>query len=67
MHQPATSADLPSFRKQQLNIEFASLRAAGLEGVLLSITPGDPSLWVGVIFVRRGKQALIRAKLPIHS
>lgn len=54
-HQPTMSQHLPSFRKQHLNIEFASLRAAKLEGVFLSTTPGDPTLWVGVMFVRRGK------------
>ncbi|KAH7093113.1 ubiquitin-conjugating enzyme/RWD-like protein [Paraphoma chrysanthemicola] len=48
---------LPSFRKQQLLVEFSSLRSAKLEGVFVSITPGDPSLWVGVIFVRRGPYA----------
>ncbi|KAF2830682.1 hypothetical protein CC86DRAFT_463940 [Ophiobolus disseminans] len=57
MPQPTTSAFLSSFRKQHLNIEFSSLRAARLEGIFVSITPGDPSLWVGVIFVRRGPYA----------
>lgn len=32
----------------------SSLRSAPLDGVFVSITPGDPSLWVGVIFVRKG-------------
>jgi hypothetical protein len=56
MPQPVTLPDLPSFRKQHLNVEFSSLRSAKLEGVYVSITPGDPSLWVGVIFVRKGKE-----------
>ncbi|KAH7083173.1 ubiquitin-conjugating enzyme/RWD-like protein [Paraphoma chrysanthemicola] len=54
---PAALPSLPSFRKQQLLVEFSSLRSAKLEGVFVSITPGDPSLWVGVIFVRRGPYA----------
>ncbi|KAF1911375.1 hypothetical protein BDU57DRAFT_543264 [Ampelomyces quisqualis] len=54
MPQPVT---LSSFRKQHLNVEFSSLRSAKLEGVFVSITPGDPTLWVGVIFVRRGPYA----------
>jgi hypothetical protein len=54
MPQHTTLSLLPAFRKQHLNIEFASLRSARLEGVFVSITPSDPSLWVGVIFVRRG-------------
>ncbi|KAF1941307.1 UBC-like protein [Clathrospora elynae] len=53
----AASPALPSFRKQQLLVEFSSLRYAQLDGVFLSITPGDPSLWVGVIFVRKGPYA----------
>ncbi|KAI8935535.1 hypothetical protein NX059_008105 [Plenodomus lindquistii] len=35
----------------------SSLRYAQLDGVFVSITPGDPSLWVGVIFVRKGPYA----------
>ncbi|OAK96413.1 hypothetical protein IQ06DRAFT_380734 [Phaeosphaeriaceae sp. SRC1lsM3a] len=48
---------LPSFRKQQLNVEFSSLRAAKLDGVFVSLTPGDPSLWVAAMFVRKGPYA----------
>lgn len=59
------SSQLPSFRRQHLNIEFASLRVAKLEGVFLSITPGDPTLWVGVMFVRRGKSVLMWFQSPI--
>ncbi|CAO2655626.1 Nn.00g044290.m01.CDS01 [Neocucurbitaria sp. VM-36] len=53
----APSPALPSFRKQQLLVEFSSLRYAQLDGVFVTITPGDPSLWVGVIFVRKGPYA----------
>lgn len=51
---PGSQPTLLSFRKQNLLIEFSSLRFARLDGVFVSITPGDPSLWVGVIFVRKG-------------
>ncbi|KAJ4295501.1 hypothetical protein N0V90_007514 [Kalmusia sp. IMI 367209] len=54
---PASSPALTSFRRQQLLVEFSSLRHAQLDGVFVSITPGDPSLWVGVIFVRKGPYA----------
>ncbi|KAF2277105.1 UBC-like protein [Westerdykella ornata] len=51
------SPALLSFRKQNLLVEFSSLRSAPLDGVFMSITPGDPSLWVGVLFVRKGPYA----------
>ncbi|KAF1831535.1 hypothetical protein BDW02DRAFT_505003 [Decorospora gaudefroyi] len=53
----AFSSALPSFRKQHLLVEFSRLRYAQLDGIFLSITPGDPSLWVGIIFVRKGPYA----------
>ncbi|KAL1594540.1 hypothetical protein SLS60_010300 [Paraconiothyrium brasiliense] len=53
----ASSPALISFRRQHLLVEFSSLRHAQLDGVFVSITPGDPSLWVGVIFVRKGPYA----------
>ncbi|KAF2020823.1 hypothetical protein BU24DRAFT_416497 [Aaosphaeria arxii CBS 175.79] len=51
---PDSGPALLSYRKQQLLVEFSSLRYAPLDGVFVSITPGEPSLWVGVIFVRKG-------------
>ncbi|KAF2262737.1 UBC-like protein [Lojkania enalia] len=54
---PDSLPTLLSFRKQRLLVEFASLRAAHLDGVFVSITPGDPTLWVGVVFVRKGPYA----------
>ncbi|KAF2659929.1 hypothetical protein K491DRAFT_712225 [Lophiostoma macrostomum CBS 122681] len=57
MPPPESSPALLSFRKQHLLVEFSGLRFAQLEGVFVSITPGDPSLWVGVIFVRKGPYA----------
>lgn len=48
---------------KQLTEDLASRRSAGLKqtcppGVFVSLTPGDPSLWSGVIFVRKGKVLL---------
>ncbi|KAL3421133.1 ubiquitin-conjugating enzyme [Phlyctema vagabunda] len=47
-------SNLSAVRKQQLLVEFSSLKHACPHGVFMSLTPGDPSLWSGVIFVRRG-------------
>ncbi|KAF2735316.1 hypothetical protein EJ04DRAFT_465055 [Polyplosphaeria fusca] len=57
MPSSAPSPTLSSFRRQHLLVEFSSLRFAQLDGVFVTITPGDPTLWVGVIFVRRGPYA----------
>lgn len=40
-----------------LTQDSSRLRYAQLDGVYVSITPGDPSLWVGVVFVRKGPYA----------
>lgn len=53
----AKLASLPSLRRQHLLAEFAGLKQACPSGVFVSLTPGDPSLWSGVIFVRRGPYA----------
>ncbi|KAH6895486.1 ubiquitin-conjugating enzyme/RWD-like protein [Thelonectria olida] len=45
---------LPSIRRQQLLSEFAGLKQACPEGMFISLTPGDPTLWSGVLFVRNG-------------
>ncbi|RBR06436.1 uncharacterized protein FIESC28_11059 [Fusarium coffeatum] len=45
---------LPSLRKQQLLSEFAGLKQACPEGMFVSLTPGDATLWSGVLFVRKG-------------
>ncbi|KAJ5450317.1 uncharacterized protein N7458_006766 [Penicillium daleae] len=42
---------IPSIRKQQLHLEFCT------PGVYVSLAPGDPTLWNGVIFVRSGPYA----------
>ncbi|KAJ5676654.1 uncharacterized protein N7477_002287 [Penicillium maclennaniae] len=43
---------VPSIRRQQLHLEFASLRNAAPPGVYVSLAPSDPTLWNGVIFIR---------------
>ncbi|KAI1327132.1 ubiquitin-conjugating enzyme [Xylariaceae sp. FL0255] len=48
---------LPSLRRQHLLAEFAGLKQACPDGVFVGLTPGDPSLWSGVIFVRDGPYA----------
>ncbi|KAI1489362.1 ubiquitin-conjugating enzyme/RWD-like protein [Biscogniauxia mediterranea] len=45
---------LPALRRQHLLVEFAGLKQACPDGVFVSLTPGDPTLWSGVIFVRGG-------------
>ncbi|KAL1867435.1 hypothetical protein Plec18167_008708 [Paecilomyces lecythidis] len=50
--------NIPSLRRHQLLLEFASLKHAPPPGVYVSLTPGDPSLWSGVLFVRGGKSFL---------
>ncbi|KAF1981354.1 hypothetical protein K402DRAFT_415553 [Aulographum hederae CBS 113979] len=48
---------LSSLAKQNLLTEFASLQYACPEGLYVALTPGDPTLWAGVLFVRRGPYA----------
>ncbi|KAI1386366.1 UBC-like protein [Hypoxylon trugodes] len=48
---------LPALRKQHLLVEFAGLKQACPDGVFVSLTPGDPGLWSGVLFVRDGPYA----------
>ncbi|KAK4238865.1 hypothetical protein C8A03DRAFT_43467 [Achaetomium macrosporum] len=51
-------------KKERIKKEFerspenpAGLKQACPQGVFVSLTPGDPSLWSGVIFVRKGPYA----------
>ncbi|KAK3379946.1 ubiquitin-conjugating enzyme/RWD-like protein [Lasiosphaeria ovina] len=46
--------NLPAVKRQHLLAEFAGLKQACPNSVYVSLTPGDPSLWSGIIFVRRG-------------
>ncbi|KAI1436079.1 ubiquitin-conjugating enzyme/RWD-like protein [Xylaria sp. CBS 124048] len=48
---------LPALRRQHLLAEFTGLKQACPEGVYVGLTPGDPTLWSGVIFVRDGPYA----------
>ncbi|KAI0914934.1 ubiquitin-conjugating enzyme/RWD-like protein [Ustulina deusta] len=48
---------LPALRRQHLLAEFAGLKQVCPNGVYVGLTPGDPSLWSGVIFVRDGPYA----------
>lgn len=55
MTSPALS--LPSFRRQQLLLEFSALKRNCPEGIYTSPHPSDPSTWSGVLFVRSGPYA----------
>ncbi|KAF4630965.1 hypothetical protein G7Y89_g7159 [Cudoniella acicularis] len=48
---------LSAVRKQHLLVEFSSLKYACPHGVFVSLTPGDPTLWSGVMFIRKGPYA----------
>jgi hypothetical protein len=54
---PRAMGGMPSMRKQHLQSEFAGLKQACPEGLFLSLTPGDPTLWSAVLFVRDGEIA----------
>ncbi|OXV07601.1 hypothetical protein Egran_04635 [Elaphomyces granulatus] len=49
--------NIPSLRRHQLLLEFASLKHAPPPGVYMSLTPGDPMIWAGVLFVQNGPYA----------
>ncbi|KAH6635323.1 hypothetical protein B0J18DRAFT_418514 [Chaetomium sp. MPI-SDFR-AT-0129] len=48
---------LSSVKRQHLLTEFAGLKQACPQGIYVSLTQGDPTLWSGVLFVRRGPYA----------
>ncbi|KAG5926632.1 hypothetical protein E4U42_003112 [Claviceps africana] len=50
-------SSLPSLRRQNLLSEFTGLKQACPEGVFVTLTPGDPTLWSAVLFVRDGPYA----------
>jgi len=52
---PAPTLTLP------LTLSSAGLRQACPEGIFMSLTPGDPTLWSGVMFVRKGARRPPRA------
>ncbi|EEQ27515.1 hypothetical protein McanMca71_000032 [Microsporum canis] len=55
-----SSSKLPkvaALRKQQLRLEFASIKVAPPVGIYVSLSPSDPALWSGVLFVQKGPYA----------
>ncbi|ORY63167.1 ubiquitin-conjugating enzyme/RWD-like protein [Pseudomassariella vexata] len=52
-----TLSGLPALRRQHLLVEFAGLKQVCPEGVFVTLSPGDPTLWSGVLFVRDGPYA----------
>lgn len=56
----SNSSRMPRFAslgRQDLLLEFATLKHAAPDGVYATVTPGDPSLWAGVLFIRSGPYA----------
>ncbi|KAF7509960.1 hypothetical protein GJ744_007274 [Endocarpon pusillum] len=51
---PSDLPNIPSFRKQHLLLEYASLKLRCPRGIYISLNPGNPSSWSGVFFVRTG-------------
>lgn len=52
-----SSLALPSYGRQQLLLEFATIKARCPEGIYLSPGPANPAIWSGVLFVREGPYA----------
>ncbi|KAK4103646.1 hypothetical protein N658DRAFT_421083 [Parathielavia hyrcaniae] len=48
---------MPAVKRQHLLAEFAGLKQACPNGIYVSLTPGDPTLWSGIMFVRKGPYA----------
>jgi len=63
------SSSLPSFRRQQLLIEYAAIKSKCPEGVYLSPSPADVSKWAGILFVRKGpySSAVLRFEISFPS
>ncbi|KAK4146801.1 protein crossbronx [Dichotomopilus funicola] len=53
----AKISSLSSVKRQHLLTEFAGLKQACPQGIYVSLTQGDPTLWSGVLFVRKGPYA----------
>ncbi|KAH8820105.1 ubiquitin-conjugating enzyme/RWD-like protein [Xylogone sp. PMI_703] len=62
-------SNVSAVRKQNLLVEFSSLKYACPQGVYLNLTPGDPTLWSGVLFVRSGPyaSAVLRFQISFPS
>ncbi|EFQ98529.1 hypothetical protein MGYG_01556 [Nannizzia gypsea CBS 118893] len=55
-----SSSKLPkvaALRRQQLRLEFASIKVSPPVGIYVSLSPSDPALWSGVLFVQKGPYA----------
>lgn len=64
-----SAESLRSFRTQNLLLEFAALAYVRPTGIYMSLTPGNPRLWSGVLFVRKGpyKTAVLRFRVIFPS
>ncbi|MCJ1249311.1 hypothetical protein MMC30_006534 [Trapelia coarctata] len=53
--------------QQKALLEFAALKYACPEGIHLSLKPNDPSVWIGVFFVRKGpyQSAVLRFRVVL--
>jgi hypothetical protein len=66
-------SSLPKPFNQLISSHSSSLKYACPHGVFMSLTPGDPTLWSGVIFVRKGAYSplaiplLLGAKQPANK
>lgn len=56
-HGTMSQALLPSFRRQQLLLEFAALKKHCPEGIYLAPSTSNAPTWSGVLFVRSGPYA----------
>ncbi|KAM0275880.1 hypothetical protein ACHAQH_007310 [Verticillium albo-atrum] len=56
---------MPSLRRQNLLAEFSGLKQACPEGIFVSLTPGEVTLWSGAMFIRRGpyENAILRFQI----
>lgn len=57
MHHPTRRRPWHFNSRQHALLEYATLKQICPEGIYLSLTPGDPSKWSGVLFVRKGPYA----------
>ncbi|KAJ9660180.1 hypothetical protein H2198_002686 [Neophaeococcomyces mojaviensis] len=62
-------SSLPSFRRQQLLLEYATIKSKCPGGIYLSPSPADVSTWIGTLFVRDGpySSAILRFEIVFPS
>ncbi|KAK5938656.1 hypothetical protein PMZ80_008847 [Knufia obscura] len=51
------SLALPSYKRQQLLLEFAAIRSKCPEGIYLAPEAANPAIWSGIFFAREGPYA----------